>query len=111
MILQQLYRDASAILGDMPPSMYRQREAHWAIQLTINGALVGGGFLSLRTGKRGTSRLLPDVGRSGLVIRPVIAADSPAFVLGIGEDRRTDEKHAAFRALVEQCAQETGLKH
>jgi CRISPR-associated protein Csd1 len=110
MILQQLYRDASVILGeDVPPPMYDLKPVRRLIVL-----MPGRGEPHIVTledaKKRGQPHLIPYPGpRSGSVIRPNLLADTAAFVLGVApDDHRAATKHAAFKALVHRCAEETG---
>jgi len=106
-ILQQLYKDAEAILGEsLPPSMYNWKAIRYVIPLTKAGKLAGD-FISL-PGKRGTLRVVPDVGRT-IVIRPILLADKSAYVLGVDlGETNVAKKHAAFKEMVHRCAEETG---
>lgn len=108
MILQQLYKDASVILGeDVPPPMYDVKAVRRLIVLTPGREPY---ILTLEdTKKRGQPRLIPYPGpRAGTVIRPNLLADTPAYVLGAApDDHRAATKHAAFKALVHRCAEET----
>ena len=113
MILQQLYKDASDILGEsLPPPMYDNKPVRWLVDLTTDGRLID--FVSLGGGKeakRGIPHLVPYVGRTS-GIRPILLTDSPAYVLGIArgdkEDKRAGDKHESFKALVKHGAKETG---
>ena len=111
MILQQLYRDAGAILGEqMAPPMYDWKPVRWVIRLERDGR-----FLSIQSlggtkdNKRGLLNLVPYPGpRAGVVIRPSLIADTVAYVLGIApDDHRVAIKHSAFKALIKKCALET----
>lgn len=112
MILQQLCKDAGKILGkDLAPPMYDWKPVRWLVRLKEDGTLIG--YQSLggdKDRKRGDSQLIPYPGpRAGTVLRPSLIADTAAFVLGLApEDRRVEAKHAAFKALVQRCATETG---
>ncbi len=111
MILQQLYHDAGTILKEeLAPPMYDWKPVRWLVRLEEDGRLIG--IQSLggdKDNKRGLPRLVPYPGpRAGTVIRPSLIADTVAFVLGIApEDRRAETKHAAFKALVRRCREET----
>lgn len=111
MILQQLYHDAATILKEeLAPPMYDWKPVRWLVRLEEDGRLIG--IQSLggdKDNKRGLPRLVPYPGpRAGTVIRPSLIADTVAFVLGIApEDRRAETKHAAFKALVRRCREET----
>jgi len=110
-ILQQLYHDAGTILKEeLAPPMYDWKPVRWLVRLEEDGRLIG--IQSLggdKDNKRGLPRLVPYPGpRAGTVIRPSLIADTVAFVLGIApEDRRAETKHAAFKALVRRCREET----
>ena len=111
MILQQLYADAGTLLGeDMPPPMYDTKPVRRIIDLTADGTLIGE-IVSLggdKQNKRGQPRMVPYISRTSGV-RPILLADTPAYVLGVSpDDKRAAEKHAAFKALVHQCAEVTG---
>jgi len=113
-ILQQLYKDAEAILGDnYAPTMYGLKPVRWEVCLSKNGdfeeiASLGGD----KEEKRGKPRFVPlPPPRSGQVIRPCVLADTPAYVLGLAleeKEKRAAQKYSAFRALVQRCADETG---
>lgn len=113
MILQQLYRDAEAILQeDLPPPMYDTRPVRWVIPLRRDGTLDGREFISLggdKANRKGLPRLVPYPGpRSGSVIRPALLVDYPAYVLGLApEDKRAAEKHARFKERVQECLEAT----
>lgn len=106
MILQQLYRDATAILGESAtPSMYDRKPVKWIIPLTYDGKVAP--FIPLGE-RRGELHTVPYLGRA-FGIRPILLADKAAYVLGVApNDRRAADKHTAFKALVRQCAQDTG---
>lgn len=109
MILQQLYTDASAILGEaIPPPLYDLKPVRWVIVLKPDGAFVNIESLGgSKDDKKGVPRLVPYVVRTS-GIRPILLCDTPAYVLGVApDDRRAPEKHAAFRDMVLACAEET----
>jgi CRISPR-associated protein Csd1 len=114
MILQQLYRNAKSILGDnFAPTMYGLKPVRWEVCLSSNGDFEG--FASLggdKEEKRGKPRFVPlPPPRSGKVIKPCILADTPAYVLGLAleeKEKRAEQKHSDFQALVQRCAKETG---
>lgn len=114
MILQQLYKDAEAILGDnYAPTMYGLKPVRWEVCLSKNGdfeeiASLGGD----KEEKKGKPRFVPlPPPRSGQVIKPCVLADTPAYVLGLAleeKEKRAPQKYSAFRTLVQRCADETG---
>lgn len=111
MILQQLYHDAGKILGEqLAPPMYDWKPVRWLVRLNENGTLIN--YQSLggdKDARRGLPRLVPYIGRTSGV-RSILLADSPAYALGWAleeKERRPLDKHAAFKTLVKQCAEET----
>src|SRR5690348_10995135 len=110
MILQQLQKDSDRILrGKIPPPMYNPKAVRWIISIQEDGSVEE--FLKNegegKKGVKGQKRLVPDVKRSGKVIRPYLMADTPAYTLGLTDDHRAAEKHAGFKKMVERCAEET----
>lgn len=93
-----------------PPSMYAAKPVRWQIELSRQGTFRQFQKLSGAGGKgkdRGKSLLVPFAVRT-VNVRPLLLADTPAYVLGLETDaKNAARKHAAFRALVERCAQET----
>ncbi len=112
MILQQLYLNAGAILGEeLAPPMYDRKPVRWTVRLERDGRYLGIQSLGgTKEDKRGLPLLVPYPGpRSGSVIRPSLIADTAAYVLGIAPgDHRVAFKHSAFKALIKRCALETG---
>ena len=113
MILQQLYQDAEAILGDnFAPPTYGFKPVRWEVCLKNDGSLIG--IQSLggdKDSKGGLPRLVPlPPPRSGTTVKACLLADSPAYVLGAAleeKEKRAQEKHTTFRALIQRCARET----
>lgn len=125
MILQQLVKDYDRILqygsdagedeeeaqSEEVPSMFEVEPVRWLIALDLSGnylnaiPLAGGGKKD-----KGLPMPRPKRIRSGMTIRPFLLADDRSYVLGdVTEDHRSEEKHAEFIALTEQCAEETKL--
>lgn len=108
MILQQLYNDAEAILGqELPPPLYDNKPVRWIIRLDEDGRYLG----CIKSGdKKGTPRLIPYIGRTS-GIRPILLADTPAYALGFPpDDKKVLTKHHAFVELLKQCHQSSGVK-
>ena len=112
MILQQLYSDAGAILGEnLAPPMYDRKPIRWVVRLERDGRCLSIQSLGgTKNDKRGLPQTVPYPGpRAGSVIRPSLIADTVAYVLGIApDDHRVVVKHSAFKALIKRCALETG---
>ena len=127
MILQQLYKDADAILKQttgqsLPPSMYLLKKVRWIIELNDGEppnfrSLSGEG----KSGERGLADLVPNAKRT-VGVRPILFADKPSYVLGIRipdakldagrnvekDAVRTLEEFTAFKQLARLCAEQTG---
>lgn len=110
MILQQLYQDAGKIIGEeLAPPMYDRKPVRWTIRLEKDGRYFFQSLGGDKDNKRGLPHLVPYLGRTSGV-RPILIADSPAYVLGLAledKEKRAADKHAAYKTLVKKCAQET----
>lgn len=106
MILQQLYHDAEAILGqELPPPLYDIKPVRWIIRLDEDGRYLG----CIQPGEgNGLVKAMPYVDRTG--VRPILLADTPAYVLSHPpDDSKARAKHQVFIELVQQCQQRTGV--
>lgn len=102
---------------DLPPTSYQALAVRYVIALNERGQLISTTPLDTAdpAGKktdRGTRMLMPHVLKgSGIV--PRLLADSADYALGLARDDTERQKalaqqrHAAFRALVERCAERT----
>jgi CRISPR-associated protein Csd1 len=112
MLLKQL-RDYSERLTDLPPAMYLSTPIRWILDLDADGKRVA--FISTPSGERkndrGLARLAPHIGRT-VAVQAKLLADNAEYVLGLARDpakqARVDRCHAAFVALVRDCAERTG---
>ena len=114
MILQRLTEYADRVL-QLPPEMYNRTPVRWLLDLKADGTLLG--FVSVGgdgpRNKRGNDLLMPHIGRSSGV-RAKLLTDNAEYALGIGrpaDDGRVSskvaERHAAFKAVVQACAEDT----
>jgi CRISPR-associated protein Csd1 len=110
-ILQQLREDSERIVRettgeDLPPPMYNRKPVRWVISLDEAGGFQG--FVKTEDEKkRGRLRTVPDVKVAGIVIRPKLLADTPAYTLGVTDDHRASLKFGEYKRLIELCAEET----
>jgi CRISPR-associated protein Csd1 len=110
MLLERLCEFSKRL--DLPPAMYLSTPIRWLIDLEPDGRLVN--FISTpgqeRRGDRGVPRLAPHMGRT-VGVEAKLLADNAEYVLGIARDpskqRRVDRCHAAFVALLRDCAEHT----
>jgi CRISPR-associated protein Csd1 len=116
MILKQLAEDADNIARlilqeDLPPPMYVRRPVDWFLDLDSGGRPHARPFKNaqIRSGRhlRGAEHMMPTLTRAGTRPPPILLADTPAYVLGVGDDPMAVQKHADFVALVADCAAET----
>lgn len=109
MILQRLCEFARRKSGELPPPMYQLMEVKWQIQLDEDGTYRG--ITPLSDGanpKRGLKLLMPSVTRTS-AIKPLLISDKATYVLGYGADSPESSEHfRQYKALVEECATETG---
>lgn len=127
MILQQLTKDYERILaydsdaeddedGSEPvslatPAMYDLAPVKWEIRLDDDGNFLDILRLVGSEAKKdlGLTMLVPTVVRT-VGVRPLVLADTPAYVLGMElEDTNSAKKHRAFVHLIRQCAEETDV--
>ncbi|MDJ0687764.1 MAG: type I-C CRISPR-associated protein Cas8c/Csd1 [Xenococcaceae cyanobacterium MO_188.B32] len=110
MILTKLKEYAEERM-DLPPTMYGENKIAWFIDLTTDGEFEGFICRKSKEAKRGTAMTTPHIGRSSGV-KPKLLADTAEYVLGLGREtskpERVKECHEQFKALIQQCAEETG---
>jgi CRISPR-associated protein Csd1 len=107
MLLQRLveYADADP---DRVPAYYEEKPVRWMIRLHADGSLAGTSLIPLRDesdakGRRGLSKAIPAVTRSGTASKPFFAADQLKYVLGwvhpteLDKANLAERHHAAFR--------------
>ena len=95
---------------DLPPTMYGENKIAWYIDITTEGKFEGFIPLKSKEAKRGKAVITPHIGRSS-GIKPKLLADTAEYVLSVGREtskpERVKECHEQFKALVQQCAEET----
>jgi len=96
---------------ELPPTMYGENKIAWYIDLTAEGKFEGFIPLKSKEAKRGIAMITPHIGRSSGV-KPKLLTDTAEYILGIGREtskpERVKECHKQFKALIQQCAAETG---
>jgi hypothetical protein len=99
---------------DLPPTMYLRTPIRWLLDLDPTGKLLGQPVRTKGSGgkhDRGKEFLAPHRERTAQVL-PKLLADNAEYVLGIAHEptkrERVDHCHAAFVALVRDCAGQTG---
>jgi CRISPR-associated protein Csd1 len=111
MILRRLY-ELSHRIPDLPPTGYQPTFVTRIIRLDGNGVLrdviPAGGE---KRGKRdGTTMMVPREARTVAVV-PCLLCDNPNYVIAKPRDKDKPEqvkaRHAAFRFLLDRCADET----
>ncbi len=98
-------------IPDAVPEHHQKRPVKWLIHLDGAGRFLQ--FIStVGEGGRATEYVVPYRRRSGTKPPPYLLADTPAYVLGLGLDKMTNEAAAErrrdFAALVEECAETCG---
>jgi len=105
MFLEELSRLAAQM--KLPPPMYQLTPIRYEIHLDIDGKYLG--IIEFEDGKNKSSLLLeaPYCKRSS-GIKPKLLVDNGEYTLGIGREksdpRRVQEQHAAYVALIQDCA-------
>jgi len=127
MILQQLWKDADAIMtqtgrGTLPPAMYSPKPIKWIIELSHDPRLPISFTPTITEKNKGVERLAPSMKRSSKAIRPHLFADKPSYTFGLRIadlklDRNRDldddaahavKQHQAYKDMVSACAEITG---
>jgi CRISPR-associated protein Csd1 len=125
MILQQLWKDADAIMtqtgrGSLPPAMYMPKRVKWIVELSYDPHLPVQFTLTMGEDKKGIERLVPFIKRA-YGISPILLADKPSYTFGVrfadpkrdaGRDlekdtARTVQEHQAYKDLLRACAKTT----
>ena len=111
MILQQLWKDADAIMtqtgrGSLPPAMYMPKRVKWIVELSHDPRLPVSFTPTVGDDKKGVERLVPFIKRTVAVVS-IPLADKPSYTFGV---RFADPKRDAGRDL-EKDAARTALEH
>jgi len=108
MILQRL-KEFSPRIPDAVPAMYEKSPVKWLVDLDSSGRLLGYVPLSGGTSKgrdRGKLMVVPSLVRTSAIAAKLLA-DNAEYALGMSKDDKSQERHSAFRDLVERCAEHT----
>jgi CRISPR-associated protein Csd1 len=113
MLLRELTRLASTseLAEALAPAAYAHRRVRQVIELDGSGRLLQ--VLDLQgsgnAGARGELLLMPTMVRTS-AIRPILLADGPDYVFGIGENQpKAERRHEAFMRELVECAKTTGM--
>ena len=110
MLLQQLVAHAET-LPDAVPSGYQRKMVRYLIDLSADGRGLQISQIGDDPKNRGMALAVPHMKRAN-GIRPILLADTATYTLGIPREKddpsRVKDQVAAYRAVVERCAAETG---
>ncbi len=110
MLLEKLAEFHDRIEGNLRPRHHEKREIDWLIDLSSDGEFRG--FIKTQDADGDFELAVPYLRRSGKNPPPYLLVDKPAYVLGLGLDKWTDDKvqprYEAFCNLLQECAKETG---
>ncbi len=125
MILQQLWKDADAIMtqtgrGTLPPAMYMPKRVKWIVELSHDPRLSVSFTPTPGEDKKGVERLVP-FAKGTSNVSSVLLAHKPSYTFGIrlagvGKDTaddmessasRTILEHQHYKDLVQACAEAT----
>ncbi|MFN3651618.1 MAG: type I-C CRISPR-associated protein Cas8c/Csd1 [Armatimonadota bacterium] len=110
MILQQLNRDADALV-DLPPPGYDRKPVKWVVHLDSAGTAdwPPGRLSGVEGGDQGKEMLIPYRNRAGIKAPPILLADKRSFTWGLEVDGpRAAGEHERYLELLERCARDTG---
>ncbi|MFW6456882.1 MAG: type I-C CRISPR-associated protein Cas8c/Csd1 [Planctomycetota bacterium] len=109
MLLQRLAEFHDRIQDELIPRHHKLREIDWIIELTEQGQFKG--FIPTQSDEGNFELAVPYLRRSGKSPPPYLLIDTPAYVLGLGLDKMSEEKaaprHEMFCELSRECAQAT----
>ena len=125
MILQQLWKDADAIMtqtgrGSLPPAMYMPKRVKWIVELSHDLRLPVVFTPTIGDDKKGIERVIPFIKRT-VAVTPILLADKPSYTFGVrfadskrdaGRDlekdaARTAQEHQVYKDMVQHCAAAT----
>jgi CRISPR-associated protein Csd1 len=107
MLLERLADFYERIEDELVPRHHKVREIDWLIELSASGEFKG--FIRTEGQERDLEMPVPYLRRAGKSPPPYLLVDTPAYVLGLGLEKWTDEKvqprREAFHDLIHECAQ------
>ncbi|MFP4027630.1 MAG: type I-C CRISPR-associated protein Cas8c/Csd1 [Candidatus Brocadiia bacterium] len=110
MLLQRLADFYERIEGELEPRHHEVREIDWIIELSAEGEFRG--FIRTEGQGQDFELAVPYLRRAGTSPPPYLLVDKPAYVLGLGLDKWSDEKvqprQEAFHELIHDCAKDSG---
>ncbi|MGI8689836.1 MAG: type I-C CRISPR-associated protein Cas8c/Csd1 [Thermomicrobiales bacterium] len=115
MLLQRLSEYASRIpANEQLPSLYSRKAVRYIVELNMRGELLTSKLVptddsTVRELKYGAIMPVPEVTRSGKVLRPLLLADYADWTLGLADEKAAKAGNAAarfiaHRDLVRRCA-------
>ncbi|MGI8857453.1 MAG: type I-C CRISPR-associated protein Cas8c/Csd1 [Thermomicrobiales bacterium] len=115
MLLQRLSEYASRIpANEQLPSLYSRKAVRYIVELNMRGELLTPKLVptddsTVRELKYGAVMPVPEVTRSGKVLRPLLLADYADWTLGVADEKAAKAGNAAsrfiaHRDLVRRCA-------
>lgn len=108
-VINKLAKFYDRIQSQLDPLYYKRHDIHWIIDIDHDGRFKG--FITT-AGKEGgyLEDPIPYFRRSGANPPPYLIVDKPAYVLGVGLGKFSDEKavnrHESYADLIEECAEE-----
>ncbi len=106
MLLQRLADFHERIEDELEPRHHKKRKFAWLIELSPEGEFKG--FIKTAEKKSNQEFAVPYLRRCGPSPPPYLLVDTPAYTLGLGLDKMSDEKaaprHESFTSLTEECA-------
>ena len=112
MLLQRLVEYAQR-QEDLAPPLYTEAWVRYVIELDPSSRLLNPEPIDLSDNgdRRGQRRAVPNVQRT-VAIKPLLLADNAEYTFGLARETSRPERvqacHAAYLALLEQCASQTG---
>lgn len=114
MLLERLNDYADRLT--LPPTLYSEAPVRYVIELDSEGRLLSPAPVDTANPanareRHGVRRLVPRVQRT-VAVKPLLLADNAEYTLGLAREDSRPERvascHAAYLALLDRCAAETG---
>ncbi len=108
MILERLRDLHARVEHELPPAYHKKQRIQWILALDEQGNFLN--FEQAETGKKAFVEMVSPYLKRTSGTRPLLLVDKPSYVLGLPDAdtekarAQAEERHAAFKALVEACA-------
>ena len=108
MILERLRDLHARVEHELPPAYHKKQRIQWILALDEQGHFLN--FERAETGKKTFVEMTTPYLKRTSGTRPLLLVDKPSYVLGLPDDdtekarAQAEERHAAFKALIEACA-------